>query len=296
MSRIKQLKNESINNINVIELLSILCGSKTKYIETLLRIIKNEKKHKTHLREIRTFLLKDIGISEEILKTIPENHLMFFHTFMEYMIGFDDIKKYQKFIDYNERGLIENKDLSTYKSFSQVMTYMSIAEIKDYEKELQGQIIKIYEDEDWIVVKPLTHESSMKYGSNTKWCTAASQTSDYFISYTQTGILIYIINKKTGKKVALHRTHNKVVSYWSQEDKKINIEEANIPQYIQSMIQKSLRDERSNQMIYNMKKQIVNEPNPEVIQRRRGLSNRIVHAIRREDNCEVTNLQIKIKR
>lgn len=296
MSRIKQLKNESVNNINVVELLSVLCGGKTKYIETLLRIVKNEKKHRTHIREIKSFLVKDIGINEDTLKTIPEDHLMFFHTFMEFMIGIDDLKKYQKFIEYNERGLIENKDLSTYKSFSQVMTYMSIAEMKDYEKELQGQIVKIHEDDDWILVKPLTHESSKKYGSNTKWCTASSQTSDYFMSYTQTGTLIYIINKKTGKKVALHRTHNKVVSYWSQEDKKINIDETNIPQYIQSIIQKSLRDDRSNQMIYNKKKQIVTEPDPGLIQRRRGLNNRIVSAIRREDNDDMTKLPIKIKR
>ena len=296
MSRIKQLKNDSSNNINTIELLSILCSNKTKYIETLLRIIKNEKKHRIHIQEIKSFLIKDMGISEEKLKTIDENHLIFFHSFMDSMIGFEDLKKYQKFIDYNERGLITNNDLSTYKSFNQIMSYVSIAEIKDYEKELKGQIIKIHEDDDWIIIKPLTYESSKKYGSNTKWCTASSQSSDYFMNYTQTGILIYIINKKSGKKIALHRTYKKIVTYWSQEDKKINLDETNLPLYLESILTKTLRDDRSNQSLYNKKKNIIEIHSPEIIQKRKSLTTRAIQAIARENVDEIKKSKIKLIR
>jgi hypothetical protein len=284
MSRIKQLKNESINNINIIELLSLLCNDKTKYVETLLRIIKGEKKHRTRIREIKSFLNKDISIPEDTINTIPDDHLMFFHTFIESMIGIEDLKKYQKFIEFNEKGLIQNNDLTTYKTFNQVISSMSIAEMKEFEKELKGQIIKVYEDYEWLLVKPLTYESSKKYGANTKWCTASSQTSDYFTNYTQTGTLIYIINKKSGKKIAIHRTYNKIITYWSQEDKNININDVDLPQNIESVITKCLRDERSNQLLYNNKKSIVEPPKQEITQRVRTLTNRVSRAIQREDN------------
>lgn len=295
MSRIKQLKSESINNINIIELLSVFC-EKSKYIETLLRIIKNEKKFKTNVKEIKSFLINDLQIDNDKLNNISDEHLLFFNTFFEFMAGIDEIKNYKKFIEYNERGLIENNDLSTYKSFNQILNNISIAEIKDYEKELKGQIIKIFEDDEWIIIKPLSYESSKKYGSNTKWCTASSQTSDYFNNYTKNGILIYIINKKTGKKIGLHKSYGKNVTYWNQEDKNIEQDNTNLPIYITTIIQKSLRDERSNLMLYKLK---INEKNviqPEFSERKNRLNNKILNAISRNDSHIMTELPIKIKK
>jgi hypothetical protein len=53
--------------------------------------------------------------------------------------------------------------------------------------------VKIYQDENIVVVAPLTHRSSCKYGAYTKWCTAVPSTDEHFNYYMQHGVLIYFI-------------------------------------------------------------------------------------------------------
>lgn len=43
---------------------------------------------------------------------------------------------------------------------------------------------KLYENDKLVVVKPLTHQASCKYGSNTQWCIAA-RIPDYWDRYTK---------------------------------------------------------------------------------------------------------------
>jgi hypothetical protein len=49
-------------------------------------------------------------------------------------------------------------------------------------------------------------------------------TSSHFDSYTSNGILIYIINKKTKLKVAIHKNLNtNAISIWDQTDKQTDV-------------------------------------------------------------------------
>lgn len=292
MSRIKQLKSESANNINIVDMLSLICLNKSKYVDTLLRIIKKEKKFKTNVSEIKKFLSDSFNITETDVKSIPEHHLLFFHTFMESMMGIDEIKKFQDFCSYNERGLIVNNDLSNYSSFEQVLTSISIAELKDFEKEMESQIIKLHEDDEYLIMKPLTHESSMKYGSNTKWCTTM-ESPIHFNNYAGTGVLIYIINKKSGKKTAaMKELKHGTISYWSQTDKRIELEETKLPQYVINVIQKEHRVKYSN-TYYFANRNVPITVDTDSIRRRTKLSMKIGFAISRE-NDDMTELPIKI--
>jgi hypothetical protein len=54
----------------------------------------------------------------------------------------------------------------------------------------------IYNDSRFMIVVPLTVQASCKYGSGTKWCTAATRTTNHFISQTANTILFYVIDKK----------------------------------------------------------------------------------------------------
>jgi hypothetical protein len=58
---------------------------------------------------------------------------------------------------------------------------------------------KIYQDENLVVVAPLTHKSSCKYGAHTKWCTAVPSTDEHFNYYMQNGVLIYFIIRSPHK-------------------------------------------------------------------------------------------------
>lgn len=66
-----------------------------------------------------------------------------------------------------------------------------IVEIKTPEVER----VKIYQDERILVVAPLTHRASCKYGANTKWCAAAVSNNEPFDDYQDNGCLIYFIIK-----------------------------------------------------------------------------------------------------
>jgi hypothetical protein len=64
---------------------------------------------------------------------------------------------------------------------------------------------KIFGDSNYLVVRPLTWESSCFYGFETKWCTAMKNDRYHYDKHTRDGILYYFIDKKNkGNKVALY--------------------------------------------------------------------------------------------
>ena len=123
----------------------------------------------------------------------------------------DDFISFKKFVSLNENKLIERKDITSYNSISEIKQEVSIAEIKQLDKLMEKQIIKLYETDEWLVIKPLTWESSLKYGSSTRWCIAGRSSEDLFYRYARGGIIIYSLNKKTGYRVA---TYKNIVEKW----------------------------------------------------------------------------------
>jgi hypothetical protein len=48
-------------------------------------------------------------------------------------------------------------------------------------------------------LEPKTHKGSLKYGSNTKWCTASKSSPQTFTNYVKKSCLMYLIDKKNSK-------------------------------------------------------------------------------------------------
>jgi len=65
------------------------------------------------------------------------------------------------------------------------------------EKDIKKDADKIYEDDRFLIVRPLSHKTSCYYGANTQWCTTTADNEDYFNRYTSRGKLYYIIDKKS---------------------------------------------------------------------------------------------------
>lgn len=70
----------------------------------------------------------------------------------------------------------------------------------------------LMETDDFLFVRPTTLKGSLKYGSNTKWCTASKSNPEPFKSYTNTGLLVYLIDKSDkigtyGKKMAFYQKY-----------------------------------------------------------------------------------------
>ncbi len=64
-------------------------------------------------------------------------------------------------------------------------------------KEIKDQVIKVFEDEKWLIVVPKTFAASKLYGMNTKWCTTQKT---YYNNYNRNGFLFYVIDKAINRK------------------------------------------------------------------------------------------------
>ena len=160
-----------------------------------------------------------------------------------------DLNTFVQFKELNERGLIQNSDLTKYSTIDDLMGAVSLCEIKQIEKELENEVIKEFEDDRWLLVRPLSFQSSSRYGAATKWCTTSKTEKDYFFKYFYNGSLVYFINKETGYKVALYGqcSHKLVdISFWNQQDNRCDFFEVEIDEYLLPEIKRIISTNKTN--------------------------------------------------
>jgi hypothetical protein len=107
---------------------------------------------------------------------------------------------------------IQNKDIysSQYKSMMQLFRVVDNAKVLKEENEFvrEDHVDVLIENDDYLLISPLTLKGSLKYGADTKWCTASKSSSYQFTSYTKDGNLFYLVSKKERGK-----NYNKVAFY-----------------------------------------------------------------------------------
>lgn len=245
MSRIQDLKKVGDNGFNIIDLLSIFNSTgKSKYIETLLRIVKN-KKSNINRSEYMMELKHQYQLSEDFLNGLSNLQLVLYANILPSLMNGSDATFFKKFCELNERGLIEENDLSKYNNFEQITTQLTLAELKENAKDMEGSVVKLHDDSEWLIVKPLTFAASKKYGAFTKWCTTSKHNPEYFDRYINRGSLIYIINKKIGLKVACFKSlddSEPEFSFWNSVDLRIDSLESGLPNNILNLIIKDITE------------------------------------------------------
>lgn len=223
---------------------------RNKYAELIVNLTKAYYKNKIENEEIKLHIHKTYSISIEQLENMSSYDLRYFTTMLDF-IPYQIREMMPKFVDYVERGLIENKDLTSYKGIEDMLRQISIAELKSVNKELAKQVHKIYEDEEWLVLRPLSREASLKYGAGTKWCTASTEDDWPYYRYTRRGILVYTMSKKTGQKVAAFKNidpnHEHELSFWNEVDTRIDSYEADLPKFIMEIIFNELKSTLTNE-------------------------------------------------
>lgn len=226
MSRAKELRTNQENIVNFYEIFEkFVPEKKSKYVETLLRLMKKTRNIDEHIEEIKEKFLADFNIPKEEWEGYGKLQMVFFYRLIDNMFNVADLQAFQKFCEYNERSLIKQNDLSKYNSFEEITNSLSVAEVIAESKELEKHVKVVLDNEEWLLVRPLTYHSSKKYGSNTKWCTTQESNPDYFIKYASRGVLIYCINKKSGYKVASFYSLDKnepEFSFWNQKDTRVD--------------------------------------------------------------------------
>jgi len=196
-------------NVNYIDYLSLLDPSKTnKFLPFMVKELKssieerNERNRDDVIHMAREIALQ-FGIEEKVLYGYDYNTLnRILNTFD--VFGSDKVNILRDFYEHLENNRIEKNDISQYKSFDEIREQVKIASFKQAQKELRGATHVVYEDENYLMIKPLTFLSSSKYGASTKWCTTMENNNHYFYDYSSNGILIYIFNKVSNVKVAAH--------------------------------------------------------------------------------------------
>jgi hypothetical protein len=250
MSLIKDLKKNEDNVLNIVDVIELFSyEKKSKYTDLLLRLMKNTPNFKEHIKEIKATLEKEFDyIDAKEWDQFSDLQIMWVYKFIDTFFNFSDLKKFSKFCEYNERGIIEVKDVSTYKNFDSVIHQLEIAETKVIEKELEKQVIKVYEDENWTIVRPLTFNASKKYGSRTKWCTTQENNPEYFNKYTKRGILIYCISKVKLYKTAAFYSLDKnepEFSWWNEKDARIDSLDTELPSNVMMLIRDLVKDPKA---------------------------------------------------
>ena len=245
MSNLIKLKNEPKYNINIIDMLKIL-DIKPKYIELLLKLSdKNDDFEKYRIIDDLHYLY-DIDNKKLKEKNSFEIRLLL-SIFQPLFNDSDDFISFKKFVSLNENKLIERKDITSYNSISEIKQEVSIAEIKQLDKLMEKQIIKLYETDEWLVIKPLTWESSLKYGSSTRWCIAGRSSEDLFYRYARGGIIIYSLNKKTGYRVATYKNIvENELTFWNAEDRKIDSIQTPLSHEVMDIIKENVEGMKTN--------------------------------------------------
>jgi hypothetical protein len=235
MSRIEELKKQNpAFNIDGIAIMNDSLG-KSKYTEMAINLIKhkilenNENRHNDLIYELQY----ELGFDEEYLNSLTYMELSNIIHLISNYFGYSNFKLIKEFIDLNEKKLIENNDLTTYKTFNELELQISLSNLKSIDNEMTKQVQKLYETDEWLVVKPLSYQASLKYGASTKWCTASKDNAEYYFRYSKQGILIYSINKKTGNKVAgfksVDENSEPETSFWNITDQRIDSMDSGLP-------------------------------------------------------------------
>jgi hypothetical protein len=247
MSRITELKKQNeILSMSLIDIFNLLT-KKSKYTELIINLAKN--KLSNYDENHRFHLIADLTryFDEEFLQELSTLDLLHLHRSIVDFVGENNLDTFVKFIELNERKLIEKNDLTTYKDFDDVISQISLSEIKLMGKEIENQVIKLFENNEWLILKPLSLESSRKYGANTRWCTASKHTPEQFYNYSKRGIIIYTINKLTGNKVAAFKNldisyEKKEISFWDVIDNRIDSMESGLDEIALNVIRKEFNN------------------------------------------------------
>lgn len=117
---------------------------------------------------------------------------------------------------------IVNKDIYS-KDYSDLSTLKCVVEnaelVKDEKSFVREEHVNVLmENDDYMLIQPKTHKGSLKYGANTRWCTASKKDPEVFKRYNRNGFLVYLIDKKGDKQ----KNYEKIAFYMEYHARPLN--------------------------------------------------------------------------
>lgn len=251
MTKLKEFKENNPHfSESLIDYLSSLDISKTnKYVPMMLKVLKEnvrdrydehsiyDLKHELKMY-LQKFLNKDIDSMEshEVI-----NEYVRFRTFGHYFYE-NDYELLHNFMELDSQGYLKGVDVNQINRREDINNFITLAMLKKVKNDYSKQVVKVFEDDKWLLIRPLTWEASKKYGSSTRWCTTSSSNPDHFFRYTERGVVLYCINLKTGYKVAYFKDVTYTgkgapeMSFWNDNDDRVDSIQTELDGYILDII------------------------------------------------------------
>lgn len=246
MSRIDRLKEQFPSyNFSLIDAIKLLDPSgKNTYSDFLIKmVITNDTRYMSETEMIER-LSRYCGKEKSLLSNLDKHQLKFLNWVIDMYFDPRDLEGLNKFEEYRKSGVINSIDISGFNNFEQIHSVVNVADLKKLDKSMEKQIYTIYEDEEWLIIRPLTHKSSIKYGRGTRWCTTQMDNPDYFQRYSKRGILIYSINKINGLKVGTFYCldpYDREFSFWDAKDNRVDSLDSDLPFSVLSIIKEEIK-------------------------------------------------------
>ena len=255
MSRLDELKKQYPElNITVFDMMIRLDTSKSyKYLPLMCKIFgKRYKPAEMYQKDDLAQLILEIqtGLMNKGISTnnLTNNEMYYLLNYVSEQIPTDTFQTLNEFMRYMDKGQIENTDVTSYKDIESIRGAITLASMKELTKDLEGQVIKEFEDEKWVILRPLTFSASAKYGASTRWCTTYQREKNYFEKYWRKGILVYFINKKTGYKFAGYKglSGDTEFSFWNSEDTRVDYLDVEADDYLFPIVRKIFKSDSTN--------------------------------------------------
>ena len=249
---IKKLKKENeVLNLSIANMLAKFDTTKTKkYSQFLVKMLnKKIEDWQAEQDSFRPVIQSDSIYKDPIEKTVPNDsfdNMLSRIMFCDFIFSWNKMQRFVEFTELMEKGVISEKDISKYDSWDMLEEQLFEAKNRELFKKSKKEIHKIFEDDNYMIFKPLTYASSCSYGYQTKWCTAMVNDPGYFYNHSR-GILIYLIDKKENKKFAFYKhfpqryeisdDHEQYAfKTYNQEDKQIDTIQTGLPMNILQII------------------------------------------------------------
>ena len=231
-------------------LIKYILGNKTnKYLPLIVKQIHSVsedmmKKYQGEVNDEYVGYLKKYNLEDSVLGVLPDKHrlsvLWYFRNLSE--VGLD-MKMLLEFDEMMENNLIHDTDLTTYDNFSKIQEQLNIAYTKKVLKEERSLVDVVFENDEWLAIRPLTFESSKKYGAGTKWCTTSENNPHHFYRYSDMGVLIYLYNKLNNRKFGIHFNMEESkfgIQIYNEVDDRIDSSDARIQFEVMDQIKQNI--------------------------------------------------------
>lgn len=129
----------------------------------------------------------------------------------------ENVLRFDSLINYIDNKDIYSKEYSDYRMLEHtVIQAQDTKEERSFVKK--DHINVLIENERFILLVPKTHQGSIKYGANTKWCTTTRSNDNLFNKYSKEGVLAYLIDKVGNK----HEDFKKIAFNMNYENGGLN--------------------------------------------------------------------------